>query len=52
MSEDSLVGAGVSKSINCLEKEVEGELVHSAAAALLFCRGFSAAALQVCWRRK
>lgn len=31
MSEESVIGAGVIKCINCLEKEMEGELVKSAA---------------------
>lgn len=39
--EESVVGAGVIKCINCLEKEMEGELVQSAAATLVFVTGFN-----------
>ena len=39
--EESVVGAGVIKCINCLEKETEGELVQSAAATLVFVTGFN-----------
>ena len=41
MPEESVVGAGVIKCINCLEKETEGELVQSAAANLVFVTGFN-----------
>lgn len=40
MSEESVFGAGVIKSINCLEKETEGELVPLAALTLVFVTGF------------
>lgn len=42
MPEESIFGAGVIKSINCLEKEMEGELVPSAAVTLVFVTGFRA----------
>lgn len=41
MSEKSVVRAGVIKYINCLEKEMEGELVLSAAATPVFITGFN-----------
>lgn len=43
--EESVIGVVVIKCINCLEKEMEGPLVLSAAVTLVFVTGFSAESL-------
>lgn len=56
-----MLGAGVAKCINCLEKAMEGELVRSAAAAPVFvtdsahraCPALNALEVQVApWQRE
>lgn len=51
VSEESVIGAGVIKSINCLEKEMEGELVQSAAATLVFVTGFNLKRVCTAWSK-